>query len=75
MVGMLVARRMSGGRSSARAAFRAASTGSIPEKGGVSSNSWYAIMEKEYTSTCAGDVALRRQRHARAFPDLARAFQ
>ena len=55
---------MSGGRSSASAAFRAASTGSIPEKGGVSSNSWYAIMEKEYTSTCAGEMALRRKHHA-----------
>lgn len=40
MVGVLVAKRMRGGRSSARAALRAASTGSMPANGGHSSNSW-----------------------------------
>ena len=53
MVGVPALRRCSGGRSSARAALRAASTGSMPAKGGCSSNSWYAIMLKLYTSTCA----------------------
>ena len=52
MVGVPALRRCSGGRSSARAALRAASTGSMPANGGCSSNSWYAIMLKLYTSTC-----------------------
>ncbi len=59
MVGILVARRMSGGRSSSRAALRAASTGSMPANGGRSSNSWYAIIcstsakKSQYMDDCA----------------------
>lgn len=40
------------GRAFSRQAFRAASTGSRPEKGGSCSNSSNKIMAQEYTSTC-----------------------
>ncbi len=57
MLGVLPPSFISCGRLSYSALCRAASTGSMPANGWQCSNSEYAIMENEYTSTCA--VAFR----------------
>ena len=59
----------SGGRCSYRAALRAASTGSVPANGGWCSNSWYRIMENEYTSTCT-KIAFHSVTTAKYFIEL-----
>ena len=56
MLGDLPPSFISCGRLSYSALCRAASTGSMPANGWQCSNSEYAIMENEYTSTCAAGV-------------------